>query len=102
MDSAASTAPTSNIPSEFTTSTTLGNRAANAQKTQFLQLLVAQLKGQNPLDPMDGTQFVTQLAQFSSVEELINIRTLLENSSKQSTSTPPTGGDAGGDTSKSS
>ena len=81
MDTASTTA-TSSIPKEFTTSSTLGNSAANTQKTQFLRLLVAQLKGQNPLDPMDGTQFVTQLAQFSSVEELINIRTLLEGLSK--------------------
>ena len=81
MDTASTTA-TPSIPKEFTTSSTLGNSAANTQKTQFLRLLVAQLKGQNPLDPMDGTQFVTQLAQFSSVEELINIRTLLEGLSK--------------------
>lgn len=51
---------------------------AEEQKTQFLKLLVAQLKGQNPLDPKDGTEFVSQLAQFSSLEELINIRTTLE------------------------
>ncbi len=52
---------------------------AEQQKNQFLQLLVAQLKGQNPLDPKDGTEFVSQLAQFSSLEELINIRSLLAN-----------------------
>src|SRR6059058_655777 len=52
---------------------------AEQQKSQFLQLLVAQLKGQNPLDPKDGTEFVSQLGQFSSLEELINIRTSLES-----------------------
>ena len=51
----------------------------------FMKLLVAQLKGQNPLDPKDGAEFVTQLAQFSSLEELINIRTTLEGMSKSST-----------------
>ena len=51
---------------------------AEEQKSQFLKLLVAQLKGQNPLDPKDGTEFISQLAQFSSLEELINIRTALE------------------------
>ena len=55
---------------------------AEEQKSQFLKLLVAQLKGQNPLDPKDGTEFITQLAQFTSLEELINIRTSLENISK--------------------
>ena len=60
---------------------------AEQQKTQFLQLLVAQLKGQNPLDPKDGTEFISQLAQFSSLEELINIRTALEQLSKASAAT---------------
>src|SRR5438128_3946883 len=58
---------------------------AEQQKSQFLQLLIAQLKGQNPLDPKDGTEFVSQLAQFSSLEELINIRTTLETGLKPAT-----------------
>ena len=57
---------------------------AEQQKSQFLQLLVAQLKQQNPLDPKDGTEFISQLAQFSSLEELINIRTAMETLSKNS------------------
>ena len=72
------------IPSTLpTTSTELkaGSKAED-QKSQFLKLLVAQLKGQNPLDPKDGTEFVAQLAQFSSLEELVNIRTVLENVQK--------------------
>ncbi len=48
------------------------------QKSQFLQLLIAQLKGQDPMNPMEGTEFVTQLAQFSSLEELISIREVME------------------------
>lgn len=36
----------------------------------FLQLLVAQLKYQNPLDPMDSNQFMAQSAQFTTVEKL--------------------------------
>ena len=43
-------------------------------KTTFLQLLVAQLKNQNPLSPADGIQFVTQLAQFSSLEQSTEMR----------------------------
>ena len=60
-------------------SSQLPSSKAQDQKNQFLQLLVAQLKGQNPLDPLDGTQFVTQLAQFSSVEELTNIHAVLDS-----------------------
>jgi len=67
----------------------LAKNTAEEQKSQFLTLLVEQLKGQNPLDPKDGTEFVSQLAQFSSLEELINIRTLLESASKASTTAAP-------------
>lgn len=40
-----------------------------ASKTTFLNLLVAQLRNQDPLNPQDGTQFVTQLAQFTQLEQ---------------------------------
>jgi len=55
---------------------------AEVQQSQFLQLLVAQLKGQNPLDPLDGSQFVAQLAQFSSLEQLTRINQTLESVEK--------------------
>lgn len=38
---------------------------------QFLKLLVTQLKNQDPLDPMDATEFTSQLVQFASVEQQI-------------------------------
>jgi flagellar basal-body rod modification protein FlgD len=46
--------------------------------TMFMQLLVAQLKSQSPLDPLDPNQFVAQLAQFNSLSELTQIRQLLQ------------------------
>ncbi len=42
-------------------------------KDAFLQLLVTQLKNQNPLDPQDNTAFVAQLAQFSSLEGITTL-----------------------------
>jgi flagellar basal-body rod modification protein FlgD len=42
-------------------------------ENSFLQLLVTQLEYQNPLAPTGNTQFVTQLAQFSSLEQMTNI-----------------------------
>jgi flagellar basal-body rod modification protein FlgD len=43
-------------------------------KEAFLQLLVAQIKNQNPLNPADGAQFLSQLAQFSELEQMLGIR----------------------------
>jgi flagellar hook assembly protein FlgD len=40
-----------------------------ANESVFLQLLVAQLKNQDPQNPADGTAFVTQLAQFTTLEQ---------------------------------
>jgi flagellar basal-body rod modification protein FlgD len=46
---------------------------AQVTEQQFLKLLVAQLQNQDPLNPMDGTQFVSQLAQFSELEQMIGV-----------------------------
>lgn len=40
---------------------------------QFLQLLVSQMRHQDPMNPLDGAEFASQLAQFNSVEQLINV-----------------------------
>lgn len=62
-----------------------------ATESAFLQLLVAQLKNQNPMQPMDGTTFVTQLAQFNDVEQNLAQRTDLDAISEKflGTTTPP-------------
>jgi flagellar basal-body rod modification protein FlgD len=51
--------------------TKVGAQAGDAQLNQFLTLLTAQLKNQDPMEPTDPTQFVAQLAQFSTVEQLV-------------------------------
>lgn len=53
-------------------------------KDEFLQLLVAQLKNQDPLNPADGQEFAAQLAQFSSVEQLMSINETLAGQSGSS------------------
>ncbi len=47
-------------------------------KDEFLKLLTYQLRVQNPLKPYDNQEFAAQLAQFSQLEQLTDIRTLLE------------------------
>ena len=47
-------------------------------KEDFLRLLVAQLENQDPLQPMDNTEFITQLSQFSSLEQMISMNDSLE------------------------
>ena len=42
-------------------------------KEEFLRLLVTQLRYQDPLSPIDNTEFVAQLAQFSSLEQMQNM-----------------------------
>jgi len=50
-----------------------------AQENVFLQLLVEQLKNQDPSSPADPTQFVSQLAQFTNLEQSTQMRTDLDS-----------------------
>lgn len=45
-----------------------------SEKDMFMTLLVAQLKNQDPLAPQDGTEFVAQLTQMNSLDQLVSIR----------------------------
>jgi flagellar basal-body rod modification protein FlgD len=60
----AATSPADNLYSSNTQ--TMG-------KDDFLKLLVTQLQNQDPLNPTDSTEFVSQLAQFSSLEQLSSV-----------------------------
>jgi flagellar hook assembly protein FlgD len=71
---AAETAP----PSSGFTEAAETPASSLANKQTFLTLLVAQIKNQNPLNPADGTEFLSQLAQFSELEQLISIREEME------------------------
>ena len=68
VSSSTGAAPQTNAPS-----TPAANQMVS--KNMFLQLLVAQIKNQDPLNPADGVQFLTQLAQFTQLEQTISMST---------------------------
>ena len=66
-----------------TTASNPGTTPSAPTEQMFLQLLVAQMKNQDPTSPADPTQFVTQLAQFSQLEQMIAIRSDIEKTGGQ-------------------
>jgi flagellar basal-body rod modification protein FlgD len=74
-------------PISGSTSATAGQAATTSSsasatdrlgKQDFLQLLVAQLRNQDPMKPMEDREFVTQLAQFSALEAMQNLDKRME------------------------
>lgn len=58
----------------------VSSKSGNGQelgKDQFLSILITQLRHQDPLQPMQDREFIAQMAQFTSLEQLMNINTQL-------------------------
>lgn len=51
-------------------------------KDAFLKLMMAQLQNQNPLEPVDNKEYMAQMAQFTSVEQLSNIAESIESTNE--------------------
>ena len=77
---------TQNAANNAVKTATPSERAASDYET-FLTLMTTQMKNQDPLKPMDSTQFVSQLAQFSGVEQQVNMNKKLEELIKGVTNT---------------
>ena len=71
---AAVNGPTYNLAQPATTQTS-ENKRGEMGKDEFLQLMVTQLKYQDPLNPADNQQFLAQMAQFSALEQMQNLNT---------------------------
>src|SRR5277367_6469299 len=83
-------------PAAASSSAGLGSAAPSEEV--FLQLLVSQLQNQDPLNPTDSTTFVSQLAQFSELEQVIGIRGDIESYVSSSASSTSTSQASGSDT----
>lgn len=69
-------------------SATNGVSSLTSEQT-FLQLLIAQIKNQDPLNPTDSIQFVGQLVQYSELEQLMGINQGVQTLAGTTTSTTP-------------
>lgn len=73
-----STAGTGATTASSAASGTTGGSTPTVDYNQFLQLLVAQMKNQDPLSPQDPTAFMSQLASFSNVEQAVKTNSKLD------------------------
>lgn len=76
MTTVPSTTGTGTSTTTSTTQSTSGAKAA-VDYQSFLKLLVAEMKNQDPTNPMDSTQYVAQLAAFSQVEQSVQLNSKL-------------------------
>ena len=67
-----------NVSGDTQTSSDLN--VASLGEDDFLKLLIAQMQNQDPLNPASNTEFVAQLAQFSTLEQLTTMNSNLEES----------------------
>ena len=91
MASIASPLSSATDPTAATSPTTASNAlttSALGNETTFLQLLVSEIKNQDPTAPMDSTTFLTQLAQFSQLEQMSGIRQDIETGTYSAPNTP--------------
>ena len=72
--SGSNSAPPTGTTGTTGNSTPADKSAGLANEQTFLKLLVAQLQNQDPTQPQDGIQFVSQLAQFSGLEQNLQMR----------------------------
>lgn len=64
--------------SQTSLSSSVNSTGSSMDKDSFLQLLVAQMKYQDPLEPTSNTEYIAQYAQFTQVEEMQNMSSSME------------------------
>ncbi len=88
-----STQPTGAPAASGAPASATGNMDQLTNESTFLQLLVAQIQNQDPMNPTDSIQFVGQLVSFSQLEQLLsinqNMQTLVKDVNPPSTPSTP-------------
>lgn len=81
--------PSQSIPTPSSSTTANSTKATDSLTSEdaFLKLLVSQIQHQDPLNPSDGVQFLTQLTGFSQLEQLIQINQTLGKGATSTTAT---------------
>ena len=79
VDNAVNAFNKTNVQNGRQTSNELG-------KDDFLKLLITQMSNQDPTEPMENTQFIAQMAQFSSLEQMTNMSTAFDKMANYLTS----------------
>lgn len=69
----------SSLYSANSTTNTSAKKSDGLGESDFLNLLITQLKNQDPLDPMKDTEFIAQLANFSSLQQMTSINTSMSS-----------------------
>jgi flagellar basal-body rod modification protein FlgD len=72
------TVPATGTGTNTSTDSSTTSAMSSLNYNDFLQLMVAQLQNQDPLNPTDSSQFMSQIAEFSNVEQGINANSKLD------------------------
>jgi flagellar basal-body rod modification protein FlgD len=67
------------LTSGTTSSTSTSTKSTALGQDEFMTMLLAQLKNQDPLNPMEGKDFAAQLAQFSTLQQVTNLNTTMSS-----------------------
>jgi flagellar basal-body rod modification protein FlgD len=69
---------TSKVYFNFSNTASTNKTSKEFDKNTFLQILTAQLRNQDPMNAKDNTEYIAQMAQFSSLEQMQNLNTTME------------------------